>query len=247
MSTTVTELPLHEVVLKIMFHENTEKAAAMTPADILWRIDNPEITERQIREVLDWLVHKKKAELYLGKYSIDRIEFLEQKERVLNEAPPKRKTFYMAPPAPTVKHNKYQIYLLVLGLLALGYMSYSFFNLDNTFKSSETLNTHEGIVNTIPNQKQLYVSEDEWYTESAKKAISSSFYRQNIINKLTVKEFNRLQFTIDSITKLHKAEMVNLQTELEKSINHSNAVIKKVVYCNIIIIALIGFLYFRRR
>ena len=29
-----------------MFYEDTEKAAEMTPADVMWRIDNPEISEQ---------------------------------------------------------------------------------------------------------------------------------------------------------------------------------------------------------
>ncbi len=75
-----TEIPLHEVVLKVMFLENTERAAEMTSQDILWKIENPEISERQVREVLEWLVHHKKVSYYAGKYNLDRYEFLEIKQ-----------------------------------------------------------------------------------------------------------------------------------------------------------------------
>jgi hypothetical protein len=286
MSSTVTDLPLHEVVLKIMFHENMEKAVPMKPEDVLWRIDNPEISERQVREVLDWLVRQKKAELYLGKYSIDRIEFLEQKElyeQTLKESenqqekgskkrsekptktkntlkitpkpapkrstfnkdtPQKRKTFYLNPPK--VKRNKYHIYLLILGLLAFTYLSYTFLDLEHTFDSSKTLEQHpKTIINIIDKPKSLYVSKDDLYTESEKNAISNSFSRQNTINKATVKEFNRLQFKLDSITITSKQEALRLQTELQTSMKHSNTIIKKVMLGNFIIIILFSFLYFK--
>ena len=159
---SITNLPLHEVVLKIMFFENMEKAAQMKAEDVLWKIDNPEISERQVRDVLDWLVHQKKAELYLGKYSIDRVEFLEQKElyeaslialeknpnsknkttskKTTKSSPKRRKTFYINPPK--VARYKYQIYLLILGVLALAYLTYTFLGLEYTFESSEKLSEH---------------------------------------------------------------------------------------------------------
>ena len=90
-----------------------------------------------------------------------------------------------------------------------------------------------------------YISEDELYTESARNAISYSFSRQNGINKSTVKEFNRLQSMLDSITISNKMEIVVLQEELQKDINHSNTIIKKLVFSNSIIIMLFLFFYFR--
>jgi hypothetical protein len=240
-----------------------EKAAEMKPEDVLWRIDNPEISERQVREVLNWLVKQKKVALYLGKYSIDRIEFLEQKElyeasissdntikpkgnNIPKRKPTKRKTFYVNPPKRTF--YKYQVYILVITILTLGYLSYTFLDLEYSFEPSKTLNTHsETSTAVISERNKLYVSDDELYTESAKKAISYSFYRQNSINKLNVKELNRLQFAIDSIRKLNKTEMRTLQTELQTSISHSNTLIKKLLYCNIIVMALFLFMYFKKR
>jgi hypothetical protein len=276
---TVTDLPLHEVVLKIMFHENMEKAVPISASDILWRIDNPEISERHVTEVLDWLVRQRKAELYLGKYSIDRIEFLEQKElyetalvasekttnpkdksspkkKVFLKKPtsekvvpeknvPKRKTFYLNPPK--IKQYRYHLYILILGVLTFGYLTYTFLDLDYSFQSSKTLEEHpQTIIDSIPNQKSLYVSEDELYTENEKNAISYSFSRQNTINTLNVKEINRLQFTLDSISTSHKNELRTLQTEFQATTERSNTFIKKLMYGNFIIIVLILFLYFKK-
>ena len=270
MSSTVTDLPLHEVVLKIMFHENIEKAAAMTSKDVLWRIDNPEISERQVREVLDWLVRQRKVELYLGKYSIDRIEFLQQKElyeqakqdskkssktkntpvktlpKKSNKKPQKRKTFYVNPPK--VKKNKYQVYVLIFGIISLAYLTYTFLELEYSLTPSETLEQHsKNSIDTIPDPKKLYVSDDELYTRSSRNAISYSFSRQNTINTLTIKELNRFQSMLDSITTSNNIEMLTLQEELQKNIHHSNRMIKKSVFSNLIIILLVLFLYFKSK
>lgn len=257
MSRTVTKLPLHEVVLKIMFFENMEKAAAMRVEDILWKIDNPEISERQIREVLEWLVNQKKVEHYLGKYSIERIEFLEQKELhemsvaassvAHSNRSEKQKTFYMDS-RPDDKWQNIQMVLLFLGVLVLGYLTYTFLDLDYSFKANTELGQHDDtqVINTIGRQKRLYTSDDEWYTESVKNAIMYSFGRQNTINNLTVKELNRLQFVVDSISKSHKTELLSLQTELETTVAHSNTFLKKLMYSNIIVILLVLVLYFKK-
>ncbi|MCT4663709.1 MAG: DUF5457 domain-containing protein [Flavobacteriales bacterium] len=76
-----TEKPLHEIVLDILYFQNTERATEMKPIDVLWKIDNPEISERQIREVLDWLVRQRDVEVYAGKYSLNRAAFLELKQQ----------------------------------------------------------------------------------------------------------------------------------------------------------------------
>ena len=250
MSSTVTNLPLHEVVLKIMFYEDIEKAAEMTAEDVLWRIDNPEISERQIREVLDWLVHQKKVVRYLGKYSIDRVEFIAQKElyktslkrdnttlKIAKKTSSKRQTFYMH--SNKVYHAPYYSYIIILGILILGYLTYTFSYVDYQFKPSTTLITQQKrSIQNLSRQKQLYVSKDDTYTEKEKSAISYSFSRQNKINKITVKTLNKLQFMIDSISQVHIKEMRFLQNEVQHSTNRYNKLLKKMIYCNIVIIVL---------
>jgi len=80
METTKTDLPLHDVVLTIMFDGNEEKPVPFTSENILWRIDNPEISERDVKEVLDWLVIQRRVKYHIGQYTMDRYEFLDQKE-----------------------------------------------------------------------------------------------------------------------------------------------------------------------
>ncbi len=73
----IEEKPLHEVILDIMYFKNTDKPVPFSAEDIFWQIKDPNISERQITEVLDWLVVNKKAEKRFGKYQIDKYEFID--------------------------------------------------------------------------------------------------------------------------------------------------------------------------
>lgn len=77
---TKKEIPLHEVVLKIMFEANKERPAQLVPNEIFWKISDAAITEHNILEVLNWLVSHKRVEKASGKYSLDRYEFLDQRK-----------------------------------------------------------------------------------------------------------------------------------------------------------------------
>lgn len=262
MSSAITNLPLHEVVLKIMFNENIEKAAQMTPKDVLWRIDNPEISERQVREVLDWLVLHKKAELYLGKYSIDRIEFLEQKEHYKASLASKKinpkassikgktinkqeGTYYIAPPI--LKKNKFTLFFLSIGILAFGYFTFSIASLNYNLEPVQTLLAPQNTtIDSLQYQRRLYTSRDEDYSENAKNAISNSFAIQNAINATYINEINKLQATLDSVSNSHKNELTYLQQELKSSSNRFNSSLKSLVYINAIIISLFILLYFKK-
>lgn len=64
---TQEEVPLHEVVLELMFEANKEKPAELSAKDVFWKISDSTLIERNIEEVLNWLVSKRRAEEYLGK------------------------------------------------------------------------------------------------------------------------------------------------------------------------------------
>lgn len=83
------EKPLHEIVLEILYEKNKEKPLWVTVDEVFWTITIPSVSERQVREVLDWLVHHKKAVKQFGKYQIDKYEFI---ERSTASAPKRRKS-----------------------------------------------------------------------------------------------------------------------------------------------------------
>ncbi|WP_197474618.1 DUF5457 domain-containing protein, partial [Tenacibaculum ovolyticum] len=130
---TPTVLPIHEVILKIMYNADREKPIGLTSSDILWKIDNPEITERYVREVLGWLVRERKVKLYLEKYSLDRHEFLAQKvkneeeeeEEVLSA---EKETFYIKPSKKKIKNIRSKIFFFT-GTLVLCFVTYLYVNM----------------------------------------------------------------------------------------------------------------------
>ncbi|CAA0239570.1 DUF5457 domain-containing protein [Tenacibaculum maritimum] len=88
---SIEEKPLHEVVLDIMFFADTEKPMAFTPEDVFWRMKDPDISERQIKEVLNWLVTGKKVVQRFGKYQIDKYEFVDMATKYEKEIQKKQK------------------------------------------------------------------------------------------------------------------------------------------------------------
>ncbi|NDV17754.1 hypothetical protein GO009_17200 [Muricauda sp. TY007] len=252
----VTGIPLHEVVLKIMYLENVHKAAEMAPKDVLWRINNPEISERQIREVLDWLVLHKKVNLYLGKYSLDRVTFLEQME-LYEEAKMKNgnrgnnpKMYYVTPIKPRNESPLITVskaLLLIFGLLTIAYSTYSYWQIQHPVEMSPEENIKTAWkAKTLGDHKNLYVSDSEEYDEKARNAISYSFFRQNAINDTMTEEVNTLNKALDSITQNHHAQMADLRLELQRTNNDANTLIKNLALCNLVIIILFGFLYLER-
>lgn len=262
MSSTNTEEPLHEVILKVMYLENPEKAAEMKASDILWKIDNPEISERHINEALEWMVHKKMVTRYIGKYSIDRIEFLRLKE-LYSSTPSSQKdrakktktkavptpaphTFYVTPPSATKKSTP--VFITVIFIIAIGALSYLSYTLINFQFKADTVN-YDNLETTtykVENPRKLYISTSKRYNDSAKNAISNSFYRQNAINSQNIEEFNYLHKKIDSLQMAQLETASHIQKTFSEANNKYNALINKILWCNALIVLLIIYVYFSR-
>ncbi len=252
-----TELPIHEVILKIMFKEDKEKPIGLTSGDILWKIDNPEISERYVREVLDWLVREKKVKLYLNKYSLDRYEFLDQKAK--NEEDDDElatdTTFYINPPKKKTKAIRNKT-ILFSGILVLLYITYLFYKMNRDYEvfSKEIVTT--SIKNPTLPIKRLYLSEEKENTGENKmdqkfNDISFSFSRQNNNNKNIKKELQRLNKTIDSLQKQHQVKLNKIQKQVAISINNNitftNALLQKIMIGNFIFILIIVLTFFKKK
>jgi len=83
------DMPLHEVVLNAMFTANTSEPAKLTLEDIFWRVSDPKVHKSHLGNVMNWLQNQRRVEYLSGKYSLDSIEFQEQKKA---EELPKKKT-----------------------------------------------------------------------------------------------------------------------------------------------------------
>ncbi len=78
---TPEEIPLHEVVLSVIYEVNKERPVELSATDVFYKMSDPTLTERQITQVLDWLVNEKRLEKFTDKYSLDRFEFLDQRSK----------------------------------------------------------------------------------------------------------------------------------------------------------------------
>lgn len=76
---------LHEIILELFYFESKDKPCEMTKREILWKLKDPNITEFQIEEVLNWMVHHKKLNESLGVYSLDRFELIDLEEKLKTE------------------------------------------------------------------------------------------------------------------------------------------------------------------
>ena len=213
-----TELPIHEVILKIMFKEDKEKPIGLTASDVLWKIDNPEISERHIREVLDWLVRENRVKLYLEKYSLDRYEFLDQKakheEDDDDDTLETNTTFYINPPKKKARGVRNKI-ILFSGILALLYMTFLFNKMNREYLVSTKEITTTSIKTPEISIKSLYLSGEKGERKIDQKFndISYSFSRQNSNNKNISEELKRLNKTIDSLQKHHQSKLNRLKSK----------------------------------
>ncbi len=85
-TSTPKVIPLHEVVLKIMFEANPDRPAELTVSQVHRKVTDQFISESNVLDVLRWLVVQKQVERISGKfYALDRFEFIEQRIRDAKE------------------------------------------------------------------------------------------------------------------------------------------------------------------
>jgi len=86
---TPEETPLHEIVLSVMYEINKEKPVELSATDVFYKMSDPNLNQRQINQVLDWLVNEKRLEKFSDLYSLDRFEFLDQRAKEVGPYKPK--------------------------------------------------------------------------------------------------------------------------------------------------------------
>lgn len=212
---SVEEKPLHEVILDIMFFKDTDKPASFTAEDIFWQMKDPDISERQIKEVLDWLVRKKKAEQRFGKYQIDKYEFVDMANKYEQEEPieedsknhneikiVKKVAIQKSKPKPQLKKSSN---LYVVNFLYYTTLVFLFFLL--IFTGYTILNKPSNLIESIKLSREkpykpsnLYISVKGDFSEELYKTqvkdISYSFIQQNKTNVKVNTELNRVNDNI---------------------------------------------------
>lgn len=76
-----TKEQLQKEIIEILYTKSLVKPIWITCSEVYWNIQNIKVTERSVREALDWLV-KNEVVLYQGdKYQINKREFIEMSKR----------------------------------------------------------------------------------------------------------------------------------------------------------------------
>jgi|GEM_PF-3018927 len=251
---TSTDLPIHEVILKIMYNEGRDKPKELKVEDILWKIDNPEITERYVREVLNWLVREKRVEVYLDKYSLDRIEFLAQKasnkDAVVEEVYQPLKTSYIIKP-PRKNSGLVNKIFFSIGVIALLIVTFLYGKKQRSYEVTTKEIPTVIVENEQAALKNIYLSNSEELTDLEKfKDIAYSFSRQNSNNKALVAEISKLYRAINDTQKKNEIFLNTIQKKTDETINfnidYTNDLIQKIMIGNIVFLMIIVFAYFKK-
>lgn len=72
---------LQEEVLEILYQKSLQKPIWVSCSEIYWNITNLKVSERSVKEVLDWLVKNDLVLHQADKYQIDKREFLDMNKR----------------------------------------------------------------------------------------------------------------------------------------------------------------------
>lgn len=81
-----TYTQIEELVLDLLYVKNQERPLWVTASEIYWSINDPNISERDVIETLEKFVKERRVLKQVGKYQIDKLEFLEIKKRKEDEA-----------------------------------------------------------------------------------------------------------------------------------------------------------------
>lgn len=78
---------LEERVLDILYQKSMSSPLWVTDSEIYWSIPDINVTERDVREALERLVYQRRVMKKVGKYQIEKVEFLAIKERLDSLSP----------------------------------------------------------------------------------------------------------------------------------------------------------------
>lgn len=73
---------LEQNVLDILFQKSISSPIWVTESEVYWSIQDMNVTERDVREALERLVYLRRIMKKVGKYQIEKIEFLAIKQRL---------------------------------------------------------------------------------------------------------------------------------------------------------------------
>ena len=237
--------PLHEIILELFYFESKGKPCEFTKKEILWRLKNPSITEYQIEEVLNWMVHHKKLNENLGLYSLDRFELIDLEEKFKTERLHKEKKqepiFFTNYSTINNIHNAakpkaLEIFIqYILPTFLLSYIVFIFF-LVNKLNDSFAVNN-----NKIEDVRELTLKEPKTGVIRKKRALSDkevkrlfSNQHQNIL--YLNKTIDSLQKQVNKINEIHTTATLDLKNQVNSLQPQVNSIVLHIT------VVLLGFI-----
>ncbi|MEM0940698.1 MAG: DUF5457 domain-containing protein [Bacteroidota bacterium] len=193
--------PLHEIVLEVMFKISPSKPVGVSVSDVFWGIDIPELTEREVKEVMEWLVHKRQITRYIDKYHLDRPAYLELKKSI----GPQRD-----------KKNKSGLLIIPISL-ALVLFGYIFYLINQPPEPPVDLSEFPESRIAEKNLRKLYLNNKSDPTDQKTiEEIAYNFYLQRKNNQLLRDKMDILKRKDSVIVGFYANEMELLTNELKK-------------------------------
>ncbi|OXG06467.1 hypothetical protein B0A64_10150 [Flavobacterium araucananum] len=238
--------PLHEIILELFYFESKGKPCELTKKEILWKLKDPSITEYQIEEVLNWMVHHKKLNEGLGLYSLDRFELIDLEEKFkterLNKEKKQEPIFFTNYSTINNIHNAVRpkpleiIVQYILPTLLLSYIVFIFFLVNKLNNSFEVNN------NKIEDVSELTLKEPKTGVIRKKAALSDkevkrlfSNQHQNIL--YLNKTIDSLQKQVNKINEIHTTATLDIKTQINSLQPQVNAIILHIT------VVLLGFIF----
>jgi hypothetical protein len=215
--------PLHEIILELFYFESKDKPCELTKKEILWKLKDPSITEYQMEEVLNWMVHHKKLNESLGHYTLDRFELIDLEEKFKNERLNREKKqepiFFTNYSTINNIHNAVKpkameiIVHYILPTFLLSYIVFIFFLVNKLNNSFEINNDKIESVNelTINEPKTGVIRKKEALSDKEVKRLFSNQH-QNIL--YLNKTIDSLQKQVNKINEIHTTATLDINKQI---------------------------------
>jgi hypothetical protein len=244
-STIEIAKPLHEIILELFYFESKGKPCELTKKEILWRLKDPSITEYQMEEVLNWMVHHKKLNESLGHYTLDRFELIDLEEKFKNERLHKERkqepVFFTNYSTinnihSSMKQKPIDIFVqYILPTFLLSYIVFIFFLVNNLSNSFEINNSKIESVNelTLNEPKTGVIKKKAALSDKEVKRLFSNQH-QNIL--YLNKTIDSLQKQVNKINEIHTNATLAINNQINTVQPQVNTIILHVT------VVLLGFI-----
>lgn len=215
--------PLHEIILELFYFESKDKPCELTIKEILWKLKDPGISQYQMEEVLNWMVHHKKLNENLGLYTLDRFELIDLEEKFkterLNKDKKNEPVFYANYSTINNIHNFIRpkplgiLVRYILPTLLLSYIIFIFFLINKLNNSFEINNKETESINelTLMKPKVGAITKKRILSDKEVKLLFANQH-QNIL--YLNKTIDSLEKQVNKINKIHTTANLALNKQI---------------------------------